>query len=319
MNIVFMGTPQFAVPALEALIQSSHTVQAVFCQPDRPRGRSKKLCACPVKETALKAELPIFQPEKIRLRTWRRVLEDFQADVFVVAAYGQILSQKIIDAPRIDCINLHASLLPRWRGASPIHSALLHGDPETGISLMRIEKELDAGPVYQRVKTIIQPDETRIELEHRLAQLGADMLLKELPLLAHKEPIPQHPPEEICFSPIIVKKDGYFKMTESAIAVERKLRAIGDWPGLWCKFRGTPLKIVKARSVTSAEMPVTQDTTMLPGQLLPLGRKRIFLQMGSSSFLELLEVQPSGKKPQPVHAFINGYHPSPDDCLEEHH
>ncbi|PIE03857.1 MAG: methionyl-tRNA formyltransferase [Acidobacteria bacterium] len=316
MKIVFMGTPEFAVPALEALIgNNEYEVAAVFCQPDRPRGRSKKKQPCPVKTAAAKAGIPVHQPERIRRRKWRKMLEDLQADVFVVAAYGQILSQKILDAPKIGCINLHASLLPRWRGASPIHHALLKGDSETGISLMKMTLELDAGPVYAKKKLKIEPDETRLQLEKKLAQLGADLLIEQLPRLVHSTPQPQ-PVEEVTFASLIEKSHGQVDFNQPAIHTVRMIQAFSDWPGVFCKFRGKSIKILSASVVTDADQILQdEETHYRPGTLIKRGKRALYLVMGQNSLLKLEQIQPVGKKAQEIAAFINGYQPATGDCF----
>jgi len=320
MKIVFMGTPEFAVPGLQALINSEHEIKAVFCQPDRPKGRSNKPQPCPVKLCAQRADIPIYQPQRIRKRKWRCLLESFEADVFVVAAYGQILSQKILDAPKIDCINLHASLLPRWRGASPIHRALLAGDSETGVSIMRLVLELDAGPVYKMGRIPIEPQENRMSLEQRLAKLGADLLLEQLPLLEQTNPTPQSE-ENITYAALIKKEDGKISFSYTAKKVIRMIQAFGDWPGVFCSFRGKPLKIISAEVMSSSEIEnwmtqIDADFSQ-PGELIRNGKKEISVTMGERTALKLLQLQPTGKKIQDIGAFLNGYQPVQGECFTE--
>ena len=322
MKIVFMGTPEFALPALESLVQSSHEVLAVFCQPDRPKGRSKNPQPCPVKILAEKVHLPVFQPTRIRDKKWRLLLEDMKADVFVVAAFGQILSEKIIAAPRIACVNLHASLLPRWRGASPIHMAILEGDRETGVSLMSILPELDAGPVYRKLATPIEPHETRVELEQRLARLGASLLIQELPNLADLKPQPQNN-DLVTFAPIIQKQDGNLQFSVTAVQALRMLRAFGDWPGVHCAFRGSPMKIIDAEVAENDQIHALglagELDSATPGSLICQGKKNLFVVMAEKSLLKIKELQPAGKKIQTISDFINGYKPNSGDFFEPLH
>jgi len=318
MKILFMGTPQFAVPTLEALIQSDHEVLAVFCQPDRPKGRSKQPQPCPVKQTAVEAGIQVLQPERIRRRIWRERIEAFQADVCVVVAYGQILSKKIIAAPRVACVNLHASLLPRWRGASPIHHAILSGDAETGVTLMQLEMELDAGPVFSVVRTTIGEQETRPELESRLANLGAEMLLEQLPQLETIQPNPQ-PQFGVTYAPIIQKQDGRLSFTKTAKEADRMVRAFGDWPGVTCQFKNHVVKFLRVQPVKPERIDALlghDSAPTQPGSIVTHGKKELFVVMADRTLLQIEELQPSGKKPQNAQAFLNGYKPSKDDLFQ---
>lgn len=307
MKVVYMGTPDFAVPALKALAVE-HEVQAVFCQPDRPKGRGKKLQACPVKEAALELDIPVHQPKRVRVRKWQNILKELAPDVIVVAAFGQILSQKILDIPRLGCVNIHASILPRWRGASPIHLAIASGDAETGVAIMKMELELDAGPVYAERRLPITSDTRRLALEADLARIGAEALLETLPNLESITPI-QQDEALVTYAPIIGKEFGYVDpLTWTAQRIDRAIRAYEGWPCVYVMFREQPLKIVKAHVIESA-------TDAAPGTLSEVTRKRMILACAEGTQLVLEEVQPPGKKAQPVHAYINGHHPKVGEAM----
>ena len=296
-----MGTPEFAVPSLVHL-HEAHQVLAVFCQPDRPQGRSRKPVACPIKQKALELGLAVHQPKRIRMRKWVHLLQELAPDVIAVAAFGQILSQKVLDVPKIDCLNVHASLLPRWRGASPIHHAIKSGDKETGIGIMKMVLELDAGPVYKQEALTIPPEIGRQALEIQLADLGARLLLETLEQVSDLKPVPQEP-SEMCYAPIIGKDFGYLDPSlETAETLANTARAFEGWPSLVTRFRGVGVKWHRVR-VVPAELQA------LPGLVALVTKKRLCLACADNTWLELLELQPSGKKPQPAAAFINGYHP----------
>lgn len=309
MKVVFMGTPEFAVPSLQALIPD-HEVLAVFCQPDRPKGRGNKLAPCPVKEVALAHGLPVHQPQRIRAANWAQLLEELAPDVAVVAAFGQILSQRLLDAPRLGCVNVHASLLPRWRGASPIHYAIKEGDAEAGVSIMKMELALDAGPVYAMEAFPLDPRIGRIELEQRLADLGAQLLRRTLPQLAALEPRPQDP-ADVTFAPIIAKHFGHVDPTqESANAIARSIRAFEGWPGVHCGFRGQKLKLVQAHVVSPAPDAAA-------GTLVLTGKSDLVLVCAQGSALSLDKLQLPGKNEMPAAAFINGYRPQTGETLTQ--
>ena len=300
MNIVFMGTPDFAVPSLRAL--KDHHIQAVFCQPDRPRGRSGKPAPCPVKTAALEMGTPVHQPKRIRARKWVNLLRELSPDLIVVAAFGQILPQSILDIPTIDCVNVHASLLPRWRGASPIHHALLHGDEKAGVGIMKMELALDAGPVYSESAMIIPHTMGRVELESILAEMGADLLLQTLPHLAETTPVPQDT-DLVTYAPIIGKNFGYVNFQEqTATDINNMVRAYEGWPAVHCKFQDVVMKLLKVA-------PGEETSQQPPGAVVEVGKKVLKVACAGGTVLQLLEIQPAGKKTQPIHAIVNGYKP----------
>ncbi len=307
MKVVFMGTPEFAVPSLQALIPD-HDVLAVFCQPDRPKGRGNKLVPCPVKEVALAHGLPVHQPERIRTTRWARLLEELAPDVAVVAAFGQILSQRLLDAPRLGCVNVHASLLPRWRGASPIHYAIKEGDAEAGVAIMKMELALDAGPVYAMEGFPLESHLGRSELEQRLAHLGAQLLRRTLPQLATLEPRPQDP-AGVTFAPIIAKHFGHVDPAqETAAAIARAILAFEGWPGVHCGFRNQKLKLVQAH-------PISSVFEAQAGTLVLHGKSDLVLVCAQGTALALDQLQLPGKNEMPAAAFINGYRPQTGERL----
>ncbi|CAM2005802.1 methionyl-tRNA formyltransferase [Acanthopleuribacter pedis] len=308
MKIVYMGTPDFAVPALRALADR-YGVSAVFCQPDRPKARSRKPVACPVKQAALELGIEVHQPKRIRAKKWVQLLRDLAPDLIVVAAFGQILPQSILDIPTIDCVNIHASLLPRWRGASPIHHALLYGDPRTGVGIMRMEAGLDTGPVYREAAMDIDDTITREALEQALATMGADVLLETVPDLKGMEPTPQDDAAS-CYAPIITKDMGWVDLSrQNAETVWRTVRAFRGWPDVYVQWQDHPLKLCSVQPVTDG------DVTGEPGTLAQVTKKRMLVACADNTLLNVLEVQPAGKKVMPIHAFINGYKPTVGETL----
>lgn len=243
-KIVFMGTPDFAVPALKALI-AAHEVIGVVTQPDRPAGRKSQIQAPPVKKTAEAHHIPVFQPEKIRTPDAIETLKQWSPDVFVVAAFGQILPQNVLDIPPHGSLNIHASLLPRWRGAAPIHAAIRAGDAETGITIMKMDAGLDTGPMLTQRSTPITAQDTSQTLHDTLARIGAELLLDTLPdYLAGKIP-PQIQDEALMtYAPAINKAEGNIDWTQDAASIERLVRAFTPWPGTFTFWNGQQLKIL---------------------------------------------------------------------------
>jgi len=293
-RIVFMGTPDFAVPTLNRLIQH-YDVVGVVTQPDRPAGRGAALKAPPVKELALAHSVPVLQPEKLRhvldeLRAW-------QADVFVVAAFGQILPQKVLDIPPKGCINVHGSLLPRWRGAAPIHAAIRAGDHETGITIMQMDAGLDTGPMLSKRSLAIAPDETGQSLHDKMAQLGAELLRDTLPAYLRGEIVPQPQDDsQATYAPQINKDEGRLDWTRSAAELERLVRAFTPWPGTFTTWQGKQLKIHRA---------ALAEGQAEAGQIVALDDGSCAVGTGEG-LLRLLEVQLEGKKRLPIGEFLRG-------------
>lgn len=291
-RIVFMGSPAFAVPSLRALAGS---VVGVVTQPDRPAGRGRAPAPCAVKQAATDLGLPIIQPEKMRdaldqLRAWR-------PELIVVAAFGKILRPDVLELPPLGCLNAHASLLPRHRGAAPIPAALLAGDAETGITLMKMDAGLDTGPILIQRPMPILPTDTAAALTLRLAALAAELLRDSLSdVVAGKlKPTPQNE-SRATYAPQLKKEDGLLHFTESAVALERRVRAMSDWPGAFVNYKGAPLKILRAH--------VRRDRIAAQGRVIKVdGQPAIGTPEGA---LALDEIQPAGKKPMSSASFLNG-------------
>ncbi|MFQ3566506.1 MAG: methionyl-tRNA formyltransferase [Aggregatilineales bacterium] len=298
--IVFMGTPDFAVPALRRLV-AEHEVIGVVTQPDRPAGRSRQIQCSPVKQVAIAANIPVFQPEKLRapeavaqLQNWT---ETHGVDVFVVAAFGQILPQTILDLPRLGSLNIHASLLPRWRGAAPIQAAIRAGDAETGITIMKMDAGLDTGPILSQRRTPIAADETAASLHDRLAQMGSDLLIETLPGYLAGTIVPQPQDDaQATIAPRIRKEEGHINWNMPAVEIERMVRAFTPWPGTFTIWDGRMLKILAGSVVAgSAE----------PGRAIA-HQAGVAIGTGEGLFVPT-RLQLEGRAPQPLEAFLRGY------------
>lgn len=292
-----MGTPEFAIPSLQALI-GSFDVTGVFTQPDRPAGRGRQLTPPPVKRLALEHDLPLQQPEALKSDAAFNSLRDWSPDAVVVAAYGQILPPRILELPPLGCINVHASLLPRWRGAAPVQAAILHGDEQTGVTLMKMDPGLDTGPILAQRRTSIGPRETGGQLSQRLAQLGAELLLEALPAYAEGriEPVPQDG-SQATKAPLLRKRDGALDFGYPAARLERKVRAYDPWPGTYFHWNGLRIAVLAA-SVTAGDADLTPGTALNHD-----GRPAVQTAAGA---LVLDEVQPAGKRPMSGASFLNG-------------
>ena len=300
MTLVFLGTPSFAVPTLERIVQAGHRVLAVFTQPDRPKGRGGELAASPVKETALRFSLPVHQPERIRRPEPVEQLKQMQPDAMVVVGYGQIIPQSIIDIPRHGIINVHASLLPKYRGAAPIQWAIANGEASSGVTTMRIDAGLDTGDMLLKWETPIGPEENAIELGQRMAQAGADLLVETLAGIDSGTIRPEAQDNlQASLAPILKKEDGEVDWNWPARKIFNRARGFLPWPGAYSYFRGQIFHIWKARVAD-------EPGEGAPGRLMPL-RKRLLVSSGEGSALELLEVQIEGRKRMPAEAFLNGH------------
>ena len=287
-RVVFMGSPEFAVPSLRALVAAGAHVVAALTQPDRPSGRGGRVQPPPVKLAALELGVSVLQPASLREEGIQGQLRALRADVFVVAAYGKMLPRAVLEIPPHGCLNVHASLLPRWRGASPIAAAILAGDPVTGVSIMKLVRTMDAGPVISRVETAILPGDTTGSLESRLAELGAGELLRVLPgwLSGEREAQPQDE-SAATYCGLVSKNDGHLKATMSAAEAERATRAYNPWPGAFVLYRSERLAIWRAR--------VEPGHAPSPGAMTVLGRCPAVAFTGG--WLVLEEVQrPGGKR-----------------------
>jgi methionyl-tRNA formyltransferase len=298
-NVVFMGTPEFAIPSLEGLYETENLL-AVVSQPDKPKGRGLKSAPSPVKTWALSKNLKILEPEKIKdNEKFLKELKELNPDLIVVCAYGKILPREVLEIPEHGCWNIHASLLPKYRGASPINWAIIEGEKETGITIMLMDEGMDTGPILLQKKTFIKENETAIELAKRLSILGKTALLEALSLYKQGllKPIPQ-PEEGISYAPIIKKEDGFFTFEEPAIKIERKVRGFLPWPVAYTFFKDKLLKVYSAKSIEFKEK-------VSPGTILKINKDGILVATSEGAIL-LREVQLSGKKRMSAYQFACG-------------
>lgn len=307
-RLVFAGTPDFAVPALEALVAAGHSPVAVYTQPDRPAGRGRRPRPSPVKEVALHHGLPILQPQSLRTAEARQELEALRPDLMVVVAYGLILPRAVLDIPRLGCINIHASLLPRWRGAAPIQRAILAGDAETGVCLMQMEAGLDTGPVLARAATPIHREDTGGTLHDRLAGIGVGLLAQKLPdLLAGALEATPQTHEAATYAAKLEKSEAVMDWRLSAGRLQRQVAAFNPWPVAETRWNDKPLRIWRAAVVDGV-------TDAAPGEVLAAGRDGIDVATGEG-VLRLLELQPPGGRAMPAAAFLSGRAISPGERL----
>ena len=295
-----MGTPQFAVPSLERILEAGFKVQAVFTQPDRPKGRGGQLAMSPVKQAAVARGLPVFQPERVRRPEVVEQLQAFGADVMVVVGYGQIIPQAIIDIPRLGIINVHGSLLPRYRGAAPIQWAVANGETETGVTTMRIDAGLDTGDMLLKWSTAIGAEENALELGARMAEAGAGLLVETLAGI-ERGTVKAEPqdPAQATLAPILKKEDGVIDWSWTASEIFNRSRGLLPWPGTYTTFRGKLFQVWKTR-------PAGDRGPGVPGRMFA-ERRQLFVECGGGGVLELLEVQVEGRKRIPAGAFLAGH------------
>ena len=294
-SIVFMGTPDFSVPILQALIQQ-YSVIGVVTQPDRPAGRKQQIHISPVKQVALDHHIPVLQPERMRRPEAIAELKQWQPDVYVVAAFGQILPQSVLDIPKYGSINVHASLLPRWRGAAPIQAVIRAGDAETGVTIMKMDAGLDTGPMLKMRSIPIAADETGASLHDKLSFLGAELLMETLPGYLNGTNLPQPQPEVgITFAPQVKKEEGNIDWSQDAQVIERLIRAFTPWPGTYSFFKGQQLKILNGE-IAEGLAPQGKVVKVPAGIAVGTGH----------SLLRLRTIQLAGRKAMPVEEFVKG-------------
>jgi methionyl-tRNA formyltransferase len=297
-RIIFMGTPVFAVPVLEALADA-HRVVGVVTQPDRPAGRGRRPTPSPVKEVALERGLPLSQPRSLRTPEVVAQLAAWEPDVIAVAAFGQILRQNVLDLPPHGCLNVHASLLPRWRGAAPVPAAILAGDEVTGVTIMQMDAGLDTGPTLAQREELIRPGDTRATLEDRLARLGAESLVETLPAYLAGDLLPRpQPVEGVTYAGQLRKEDGRLDWSHAAVELDRRVRAFTPWPGAFTTWRGRRLKVLQA-----GPLPEWRGDAP-PGTVFALA-DGLAVATGEGA-LRLEEVQLAGKRPMDVNIFLRG-------------
>ncbi|TNJ41146.1 methionyl-tRNA formyltransferase [Phaeobacter sp. B1627] len=301
MRVIFMGTPEFSVPVLDALVEAGHEIAAVYCQPPRPAGRGKKDRPTPVHARALDLVLEVRHPVSLKAPSEQAAFAELEADVAVVVAYGLILPQAILDAPVRGCLNIHASLLPRWRGAAPIHRAIMAGDAQTGICIMQMEAGLDTGPVLMRKAIEIGPEDTTARLHDRLSRTGADLIVQALASLRDLTPEPQ-PDEGVTYAAKIDKAEAEIDWTAPAVEVDRKIRGLSPFPGAWFSVDGQRIKVLASRLATGLSSR-TAPGSDAPGMVLG---DSLTVACGEGA-VDLLRLQRAGKGAQDRETFLRGF------------
>jgi methionyl-tRNA formyltransferase len=316
MRLIFMGTPEFAVPVLERLVADGHRLAAVFTQPDRPSGRGSRLHAPPVKLIAERHNAPVYQPARIKTNEEvRSTFEDIAPDACIVAAYGKILPEWMLGIPRLGCINVHSSLLPKYRGAAPVNWAIANGETQTGVTIMQMDAGMDTGPMLATRSLAIGPNETAIELSGRLSGLGAHLLSETLPLIetGQIKPVAQDD-SQASYAPLLKREDGLIDWWMPAKRISDRLRGFQPWPGSFTVFRGARLIIWRACpvgadpgiAVASAGRDLPGILKLKPGMIAGLDKTGILVSCADNSLLRIGEVQLEGKKRVSARDFANG-------------
>jgi len=306
MRLAFLGTPAFAVPTIERIVEAGHTVLAVVTQPERPRGRGQNPAASPVKEAALRLGLPVYQPERVRRPEAVEYLRALAADAMVVVGYGQIIPQAVIDLVPLGIVNVHASLLPKYRGAGPIQWAIIHGETRTGVTTMRIDAGLDTGDMLLTAETEIAPGETAAALARRLSVMGADLLVETLAGLATGAIVPRkQDPAQATWAPLLKKEDGLIDWSQPAPSIHNRVRGLQPWPGAYTTFRNQTLHIWASR--------LSEVGQALPPAYI-ISPKPLLIACGAGA-IELLEVQLEGRKRMSASDFANGQRLSENEIL----
>lgn len=342
MKIVFMGTPDFAAGALEALIGAGHEITAVVTQPDKPRGRSRELIPPPVKQCAFKYQIPVMQPRRIKTPEAVAQLKQYSADIYIVAAFGQILSQEILDIPRFKCLNIHASLLPKYRGASPIQHVIIEGEEKTGVTIMQMDAGIDTGDMLYKKEIPIESTDNYETLHDKLMVLGGEAIVEALALLEQGKLTPEKQDDSLsCHAPLIDKDMGRLDFARSAVELDRLIRGLTPWPGTFTSCRGRQLKIwraeavdgagaggsVKAESVDGADAggsgnaqtdrksaDIRENAGAVPGEILRVDRDSVTVATGDGA-LRIYELQLEGKKRMAAHDFLLGVKLQPGELL----
>jgi methionyl-tRNA formyltransferase len=304
LRIVFFGTPEFAVPALDALLASRHRVVGVVTRPDRPRGRGLKVSDAAVKRRAMEASLPVLQPDRLKDDAFVSALAGLNADLGVVAAYGKILTEDVLRTPRLGMVNVHASLLPRYRGAAPVHRAIVSGERETGVTIMGVVMALDAGPMLAAVRRPIGPDETSAEVEHDLARLGAPLLVSTVDALAIG-PVTGTLQDDTAatYAHRLTREDGLIDWVRPAVGVHNLVRGLHPWPHAYAFLGGRRVIILRST-------PVPESSEESPGTIVAAAGDDLLVATGDGT-LRILEIQAEGKRPMAVREFLAGHRLTP--------
>ena len=317
MVVVFFGTPRFAVPTLQLLFDSPHTVAGVVTQPDRPRGRGQKVTYAPVKELALERSVPVFQPDRLKPPDVAETLSAWRADVAVVAAYGRIIPEHLLTIPRLGTINVHASLLPKYRGAAPVHRAVMNGDRETGVTIMRVVKELDAGPMFAKVTRPIALDETSDVVEDALAARGAELLLAVLEQMAtgtaREEP---QDDTQSTYAHRLTKEEGLIDWSKPSLAIHNRVRGLYPWPHAHTYLNGARLIVLRTIADLTVIKP-RRSPEFQPGTIVSVTPDAIHVATGNGEQLAIVEVQPEGRRRMTAHDFATGHRVAAGDVFSQ--
>ena len=311
MRVIFMGTPDFSVGALKSLAENGYEIAGVVTQPDKPRGRGKASSMTPVKEAALELGLTVYQPSRVREQSFMDTVRALNPDVIVVSAFGQIIPKALLELPRYGCVNIHASLLPKYRGAAPIQWAVMDGEPVSGVTIMQMDEGLDTGDMLAKTEVPLDPDETGGSLFDKLSRAGAELLIRTLPALEQGTLTPEKQPLEspTAYARMIRKEDGRIDWNLEAEAIERRIRGLNPWPSAYTELTGKILKIWRAEVLP-------KESGQTPGTVTEAGKGGFCVQTGKG-VLRLLEVQLEGKKRMDAQAFLRGFHAAPGMKLEE--
>ena len=318
MVIVFFGTPQFAVPTLQRLLDSTDTVAGVVTQPDRPRGRGQRVTDAPVKALAVERHIPVMQPERLKPPDVAEALRAWHPDLGVVAAYGRIIPEHLLAVPRLGMINVHASLLPRYRGAAPVHRAVIDGERETGITIMRVVKELDAGGMFARASRPIGPDETSDVIEAALAELGGDLLVRVVEQIAagtaREEP---QDPARATYASRLTKEEGLIDWSQSPSGIHNRVRGLYPWPHAYTFLDGARLIVLRThidhadlegpRRILEGPRRIEDTASTPPGTIIEVTREAIHVATGEGGQLAIVELQAEGRRPMNVRDFVAGH------------
>ncbi|PYS02940.1 MAG: methionyl-tRNA formyltransferase [Acidobacteria bacterium] len=312
-----MGSATFALPSLNRLFERGYEITGVITQPDKPSGRGQTVQSPPVKRRAFDLHLPIYQPSSLKTEETQSLIQALRLDVIVVVAYGKILPPWLLQFPSYGCINVHGSILPKYRGAAPVHWAIANGEKSTGVCTMLLDEGLDTGPLYLCRETLIDPNETTAELYNRLADLGADALIDTLEGVMNSslKPTPQDN-SKATFAPILKKEHGFIDWHMAAVEIHNRVRAFNPWPGTVAKFRGVTCKIVKTAIGESAEAQARQPAAPLQSGSIVVARGSLAVVCGDGALLEIVLIQPENRKVVSGADFANGARIHPDEKFE---